>query len=109
VGDDIRQLVAPATVKSGTLMLPLQIVSEIFPALLPNIRWDADASRLVLFTSVASNKPATPNPRAGVSTTSSDGEVKAPEFVPARGGALPTVPTKGTRHLVVVDAGHGGV
>jgi N-acetylmuramoyl-L-alanine amidase len=29
--------------------------------------------------------------------------------VPARGGPLPAVRVKGARHLVVVDAGHGGV
>src|ERR1700754_1413011 len=57
VGDDIRPLVAAPEMRNGALMLPLQVVSEVFPALLPNIRWDADNSRLVLFTSVATNKP----------------------------------------------------
>jgi N-acetylmuramoyl-L-alanine amidase len=110
VGDEIRPLAAAPTLRNGSLLLPLQVVSEVFPALLPNIRWDADNARLVLFTSVATNKAATPNPRtAGSVTSTSDGDVKAPAFVPARGGRLPAVPAKGERHLVVVDAGHGGV
>jgi N-acetylmuramoyl-L-alanine amidase len=109
VGDDVRPLATAPTVRNGTLLLPLQVVSEVFPAVLPNIRWDAQKARLVLFTSVASNTPATPNPRTVAGTSSSDGDVKAPAFVPARGGALPEVPVKGGRHLVVVDAGHGGV
>jgi N-acetylmuramoyl-L-alanine amidase len=109
VGDEIRPLVAAPSLRDGTLMLPLQVVSEVFPALLPNIRWDADNGRLVLFTSVASDKPATTNPRTVAATTTSDGDVTAPAFIPARRGRLPAVPVKGARHLVVVDAGHGGV
>jgi N-acetylmuramoyl-L-alanine amidase len=110
VGDEIRPLVAAPTIRNGTLLLPLQVVSEVFPALLPNIRWDAQNARLVLFTSVANNTAASPNPRTvGTTTTTSDGDVKVPAFIPARGGALPDVPVKGARHLIVVDAGHGGV
>ncbi|HEY4307782.1 MAG TPA: N-acetylmuramoyl-L-alanine amidase [Gemmatimonadaceae bacterium] len=110
VGDEIRPLVAAPAMRNGTLMLPLQVVSEVFPALLPNIRWDADNARLVLFTSIATTKPATPNPSTvGSVTTTSDGDVKAPGFVPARGGALPKVAVKDVRHLIVVDAGHGGI
>src|SRR5262249_54553403 len=45
VGDEIRPLVAAPTLRDGALLLPLQVVSEVFPALLPNIRWDAQASR----------------------------------------------------------------
>jgi N-acetylmuramoyl-L-alanine amidase len=109
VGDDVRPLAAAPVLRNGTLMLPLQVVSEVFPAVLPNIRWDAQKARLVLFTSVASNKPATPNPRTVTATSSRDGDVETPAFRPARGGALPAVRVKGARHLVVVDAGHGGV
>ena len=109
VGDDVRPLASAPTVRNGALLLPLQVVSEVFPAVLPNIRWDSKNARLVLFTSVASSKPASPNPRTVATTSSSDGDAKAPGFIPARGGALPVVPVKGARHLVVVDAGHGGV
>jgi N-acetylmuramoyl-L-alanine amidase len=109
VGDEIRPLVAAPTLRNGTLLLPLQVVSEVFPALLPNIRWDAENTRLVLFTSVASDKAASPNPRTVGTASTSDGDVKIPAFVPARGGALPAVQVKGARHLIVVDAGHGGV
>lgn len=106
VGDQIRPLAAAPTLRNGTLLLPLQVVSEVFPALLPNIRWDADHARLVLFTSIASNKPAPSNPRT---TAASSGGDAVPTFVPARGGRLPAVAVKSRRHLVVVDAGHGGV
>jgi len=109
VGDDVRPLASSPTVRNGTLLLPLQVVSEVFPAVLPNIRWDAENTRLVLFMSGTGNKAATANPRTVGTTTSSDGDVKAPEFIPARGGSLPDVQVKGKRHLIVVDAGHGGV
>lgn len=109
VGDEVRPLASAPTLRNGTLLLPLQVISEVFPVALPNIRWDAQSSRLVLFTSATGNKAAMPNPRTMGSTVASDGDVKAPAFVPARGGALPAVPVKGSRHLVVVDAGHGGV
>ena len=109
VGDDVRPLASSPTVRNGTLLLPLQVVSEVFPAVLPNIRWDAENTRLVLFMSGPGNKAATANPRTVGTTTSSDGDVKAPEFIPARGGSLPDVQVKGKRHLIVVDAGHGGV
>lgn len=109
VGDEIRPLASAPTLRNGALLLPLQVVSEVFPALLPNIRWDAPNTRLVLFTSVVGDKAATPNPRTVGTTSTSDGDVKAAAFVPARGGSLPDVPVKGARHLIVVDAGHGGV
>ena len=109
VGDEIRPLVAAPILRNGTLLLPLQVISEVFPALLPNIRWDAEHTRLVLFTSVASNKASSPNPRTVGTTSTSDGDVKVPAFIPARGGSLPDVQVKGKRHLIVVDAGHGGV
>jgi N-acetylmuramoyl-L-alanine amidase len=107
VGDQIRPLAAAPTVRNGALLLPLQVVSEVFPALLPNIRWDVANARLVLFTSVASKKPSTSQTRAVV--VESEDAVCVPSFVPARGGRLRAVPAKTRRHLVVVDAGHGGV
>jgi N-acetylmuramoyl-L-alanine amidase len=109
IGDEVRPLASSPTLRNGTLLLPLQVVSEVFPAVLPNIRWDAENTRLVLFMSGTGNKAATANPRTVGTTTSSDGDVKAPEFIPARGGSLPEVQVKGKRHLIVVDAGHGGV
>ena len=51
VGNDVRQLVAPPRVRSGHLLVPLQLVSEIFPDVVPNTRWDAAKGQLVLFTS----------------------------------------------------------
>ena len=102
----VRPLAAAPTVKGGALLVPIQLVSEVFPAALPNNRWDADSSRLILFT--ASAPPAGSVQQAG-SRRIADAPDAAPRFIPPKGGALPAVQTKGTRHLVIVDAGHGGV
>jgi N-acetylmuramoyl-L-alanine amidase len=107
VGDDVRPLASPVTARNGTLLLPVQLVSEIFPDALPNVRWDANASQLVLFTGLAANGSAVNNPKTAAARSGASTDV--PAFVPARGGALPPVPVKSGRHLVVVDAGHGGV
>src|SRR5947209_20040723 len=39
VGDDVRQLATAPVLRSGHLFVPLQLISEIFPALVPNTRW----------------------------------------------------------------------
>jgi N-acetylmuramoyl-L-alanine amidase len=108
VGDDVRPLATAPTIRNGNLLLPLQVVSEVFPAALPNIRWDARNARLELFTTIAGTRPAQSSTQA-TKASASDAAEKVPAFVPARGGALPAVPQKRKRHLVVVDAGHGGV
>jgi N-acetylmuramoyl-L-alanine amidase len=104
VDNAVRPLAAAPSAKGNTLLVPLQLVTEVFPAALPNNRWDADSARLVLFTAVAGGAPA--NMRGKVA----DAPDAAPRFVPPKGGALPDVPVKAAgRHLVIVDAGHGGV
>src|SRR4051812_12752437 len=50
IGSDIRQLVTAPVVRNGTLHMPLQMISEVFPRVMPNTRWDADNARLVLMT-----------------------------------------------------------
>ncbi|MGH9886995.1 MAG: N-acetylmuramoyl-L-alanine amidase family protein, partial [bacterium] len=101
------QLVAAPKVQNGKLMIPLQLVSEVFPGAVPNTRWDADSAQLILFTSIAGaappggNRQASPDPppRARSSETSTRSD----------DSRLPAVPEKHHRRTIVVDAGHGGV
>ncbi len=105
--DGTRPLAAAPVAKNGTLLVPLQLVTEVFPSAMPNNRWDADSARLVLFTANASGASRGSSVRQAAAS-SSDADV--PRFVPPKGGSLPAVAVKkGERHLVVVDAGHGGV
>jgi N-acetylmuramoyl-L-alanine amidase len=108
VGDDVRQLVTPPVVRNGRLMVPLQLVSEVFPVIVPNTRWDPETLALMVFTTGAS-----PGSRA-VSVAQNAGEVsrtprRAAEPSTSHGGALPPTPPKHHRRTIVVDAGHGGV
>lgn len=104
IDNAVRPLASAPTAKGSTLLVPLQLVSEVFPAALPNNRWDADNTRLVLFTA-SSGGGSGPSARRTVT----DAPDAAPRFIPPKGGALPAVRVKGERHMVIVDAGHGGV
>jgi N-acetylmuramoyl-L-alanine amidase len=92
IGETVRPLAASPEVRGGQLYVPLQLVSEIFPDAVPNTRWDAVASQLVVFA--ASGASETPPRRPA-----SSGGSSAP--APAR--------AKSGRRTVIVDAGHGGV
>ena len=48
VGSVVRQLVSAPIMQKGHLMVPLQLVSDVFPLVVPNTRWDADSAQLVL-------------------------------------------------------------
>src|SRR4029078_6465348 len=50
VGGEPRQLAAAPILKDGHLLIPLQLLSDVFPDVVPNTRWDADSSQLVVFT-----------------------------------------------------------
>ena len=107
IGGDTRPLAVAPTVTNGHLMIPLQVVSEVFPAFVPNTRWDADSGQLVLFTVTHQNAPV----RAARQPPS--GSLAAPRGVPPTASSLdsylPPVPGKHHRHTIIVDAGHGGV
>ena len=110
VGDQTYQLAAPPEVRKGTLYVPLQLVAEIVPRLVPNLIWDATRFELRAFSSVQTfavreagtpQRSSGPDRRAGEprrSTTT--GSAATASNVPL--GALRQ------RRLVVVDAGHGG-
>src|SRR5438270_337011 len=45
-GDDVRHLATAPVLRNGHLYVPLQVISEVFPATVPNTRWDADSGQL---------------------------------------------------------------
>ena len=110
VGDDVRPLATSPVLRNGHLFVPLQLFSEVFPAVVPNTRWDADSGQLVVFTALASGAPTR-------SVVRSEAEARAPidrsrsNPVPltAVERRLPPVPPKRNRRTIIVDAGHGGV
>jgi N-acetylmuramoyl-L-alanine amidase len=123
VGEEVRQLATPPILRNGHLFVPLQLISEVFPALVPNTRWDAEAGQLIVFTSAVSagdvSAPAA-LVRADVTRARDDVAPSRPSPVtssasgtaPARtdDSRLPPVPVKhGGRRTIIVDAGHGGV
>jgi N-acetylmuramoyl-L-alanine amidase len=114
VRNEAIQLVSAPQVSNGKLLIPLQLVSEVFPATVPNVRWDADSAQLVLFTSIASAggaSQAVGNPRPSTSEDRSSRSTRTDSGPPSRSddGRLPPVPVKHHRRTVIVDAGHGGV
>lgn len=113
-GDDVRPLATAPVLRSGHLFVPVQLISEVFPALVPNVRWDADSGQLVVFTTSAlASSPSTARP-----STRESAPVDAPrserrllpgaQMLPVE-RRLPPVPVKHGRRTIIVDAGHGGV
>ena len=51
VRNDAIRLVSAPQVSDGKLLIPLQLVSDVFPSTVPNVRWDADSAQLVVFAS----------------------------------------------------------
>src|SRR5262245_22742165 len=56
VKDRAIQLVSAPQLSEGKLLIPLQLVSEVFPSTVPNIRWDADSAQLVLLTAAVKRR-----------------------------------------------------
>jgi N-acetylmuramoyl-L-alanine amidase len=108
VGNDVRQLAAAPTMQGGKLMIPLQLVSDVFPSSVPNVRWDAESSQLVLFTAAAGVTSA-----GDVAIQQSGGPARPVRSTASSmrgGGPLPPIPAKvAGKRTVIVDAGHGGV
>jgi N-acetylmuramoyl-L-alanine amidase len=97
--------------RSGHLFVPVQLISDVFPSLVPNTRWDADSSQLVVFTTsaLASSATATlPRRAPAVSEPTRERRPAAAQMLPVE-RRLPPVPVKHGRRTIIVDAGHGGV
>ena len=102
VGGETRPLAAAPILKDGHLLIPLQLLSEVFPSVVPNTRWDADSSQLVLFTtSIPGASPDLPR-----RTVAGD---DAPRARPAPDPRNQRPAERRDRWTVIVDAGHGGV
>ena len=111
-GEDVRPLATAPVLRSGHLFVPVQLISEVFPALVPNTRWDADSGQLVVFTTnaIALNGGSVAPRRVPVVSDPprQDRRSTGTEIVPIE-RRLPPVPAKHGRRTIIVDAGHGGV
>lgn len=56
VAGEVRQLASAPVEQRAMLLVPLQLVSEILPAFVTNVRWDAGSRQLVVFSAVVSTK-----------------------------------------------------
>lgn len=113
MGDEVRQLATAPVLRSGHLFVPLQLISEVFPAMVPNTRWDAEAGQLVVFTTATTSSGEVSSSRAPEPRTNADvpRPSRAAVVVSTRSddSRLPPVPVKRGRRMIIVDAGHGGV
>jgi N-acetylmuramoyl-L-alanine amidase len=97
VGGDIRQLISAPIERDRQLFVPLQFVSEILPTFASNLRWDPIARQLVVFSFIDHRSASTVDTRSTSRATAAAGASRQARS--ARSSA---------RHMVVVDAGHGG-
>jgi N-acetylmuramoyl-L-alanine amidase len=104
IGADVRPLAVAPRMQDGKLLLPLQLISDVFPGVVPNTRWDADSAQLVLFAF------AQQGPRSSGTTrvASDDPPAYRPISTRTDESRLPPVPVKHHKRTVIVDAGHGG-
>ena len=117
VGDASYQLAASPELRKGVLYVPVQLVAELVPRIVPNLIWDPDRFELRAFSTItrvgADDPPARRHERVASSGRSGPPpDESRPSQPVARGVAVarstaPTGPLR-SRHLVVVDAGHGG-
>jgi len=106
IGDDVRPLAVAPRVQDGKLLVPLQLISDVFPGVVPNARWDADSAQLVLFA-FASSRRSAGAPRAAVANDQPS-RTSSPISARSDDTRLPPVPAKHYKRTVIVDAGHGG-
>jgi len=102
VGGEARQLAAAPLIKDGHLLIPLQLLSDVFPDVVPNTRWDPDSSQLVVFTT---SIPGASSDLPRRATATDD----APRPRPAPDPRNQRPEKTSDRWTVIVDAGHGGV
>ncbi|HEY2377769.1 MAG TPA: N-acetylmuramoyl-L-alanine amidase [Gemmatimonadaceae bacterium] len=57
VGGQVQPLAAAPIERDHQLLIPLQMVSDVLPTYVNNLRWDASARQLVIFTQVSTPKP----------------------------------------------------
>jgi len=108
-GGELRQLVASPVLRDGALHVPLQLLAEVLPQIANGFLWDPERRELRAF--VTATRSTRTLPAEGRSP--SPAEVERPGAEPANREPLPAPRagrriTSGRRHVVVVDAGHGG-
>jgi N-acetylmuramoyl-L-alanine amidase len=105
-----RPLATAPVVSGGKLMVPLQLISEVFPTVVPNTRWDADSGQLVLFSSSSGVAQSRAPTRPSSNTANAPRAPRRPGSVAKlTANRLPPVPAKHNRRTIIIDAGHGGV
>jgi len=110
VGDSTYQLASAPEVRNGALYVPVQLVAEIIPRVVKNLIWDPARYELRSFSAVSrfGDDPPPARREAGAGSRPRSG----PPDAPSRGSPVAATPAPAgplrTRHLVVVDAGHGG-
>lgn len=109
VNDSIRQLVAAPMMRGGELFIPVQLVSDVLPVLLPNNRWDAESAQLVLLSMAPAPIPHAQRAPPIAQHPSSDAVTDVARANARAGGVLPPFAAKTSRRRVIVDAGHGGI
>lgn len=94
-------------VRGGQLYLPFQFVSEVIPRFGGGYYYDAAQSELRTFAAAASAPPPgrAAAPTAGGTTAIQSSASSDSPRVPSQ---TSSPPRKSTRHLIVIDAGHGG-
>jgi len=102
VNGEARPLAVAPIIKDGHLLVPVQLLSDVFPDVVPNTRWDADSSQLVVFTTSIPGASSEP-PR---SVAANDDMSRARPTADPR-NRRPA--QRSDRWTVIVDAGHGGV
>jgi N-acetylmuramoyl-L-alanine amidase len=113
--DGLIPLAAAPILRSGVLLMPLQILADLVPRLGNRIVWDARSHELRAFRNLAKSassvapRPSSDlrrlRPASGVVTFAGSSARPAASGT-ARSSASPS--RLGKRRLVVVDAGHGG-
>ena len=93
--------------QDGQLLVPLQLVSDVFPDVVPNARWDAEsvAARAVRRMRRARGRA----PRREPACRRAPRACRVSASAAGRRRRLPPVPAKRHRRTIIVDAGHGGV
>lgn len=112
VGDQTYQLATAPEVRKGALFVPLQLVAEIIPRIVPNLIWDPARFELRAFSAgqkFARREAAEAPARARVTRRSGPpaGEPTLDRTPVVVARNIPGGPLR-QRRLVVVDAGHGG-
>ncbi|HVD59593.1 MAG TPA: N-acetylmuramoyl-L-alanine amidase [Gemmatimonadaceae bacterium] len=102
-GTSIVPMMLPALRSGSTFLLPYQVVSALIPKVASGYFYDNGSRELRIFTTVVRH-PAEPQPvqRADIPPTIDNGGVSTAPSTARRAAR------RGTRYLVVVDAGHGG-